>query len=160
MPFLALRYVGFLAGISFPLAAIRAQCPSGRALERQIATADAVVLGKVTLDRDCPPPTVDEVDRGLVHFECFGRQAHLTIQQTWRGPTKAGDVLYLNLPSDRPTPQMGKGETHVVFAKLGNLPRSSAWFGTTDSCMLPEGANSSEKDLRKQLDTWYKPHKS
>jgi hypothetical protein len=55
---------------------------------------------------------------------------------------------------------MREGETHVVFAKLFDSAATSTRFAETDKCMLPEGSVSSDKGLIKQLDLWFKRHKS
>jgi hypothetical protein len=117
------------------------------------------VLGKVVYDRDCPPPLKDPVEN-IWHVVCIGREVQVVIRKTWKGPTEAGDRLYLNMPPDDSGRSMREGEAHVVFATLGDLTKSAAWFGATDSCMLPEGAKSSDKGLGKRLDAWHEAHKS
>ncbi len=136
-------------------------CPEGRTLERRLENADAVVMGEVTLDRDCRPPRVDPIDSGLV-ADCIGRRADLGILRSWKGSLSAGDGLALVMPApgDSAGLLMRKGETHIVFARLSPAFSETQWWGETEACLFPEGSTSSDSVLVKQLDTWQRTHKT
>lgn len=128
-------------------------CPEGRTLERQIAAADVVVLGKVTYDRDCVPfrPSTDRV-----YGDCYGRRADVVVKRTWKGPLRRrmGIGLVALGTKDSAGIFWRKGETHVLFARVTTVSSDSVhWSGHTDACMLPEAIRS-EKALVKQLDAW------
>ncbi len=163
MPF---RALGYFAGLLTVLSARSPMrwnsCPEGRTLERQVKAADVVVLGEVIYGGDCRPPKVDSVDPGLVRLDCIGREADLIIRRSWKGPSTVGQGLTLTmpLPSDSAGLLMRKGETHVVFAKLFDGSEAPQWLAETTACMLPEEIASSDSAFVKQLDLWFRTHKS
>lgn len=156
------RVLGSAAGVlgllAHPLPLEPNPCREGRSLERQVDSADVVVFGQVTYDRDCPPFRVDSAPSRLELLGCMGRRADLVIQRSWKGPVSVGQGLLLTMPGLHESGgiMMRKGEKHVVFAKLSETAEAPSWLAQTSACMLPERSSSSDKGLVKRLDRMFK----
>ncbi len=161
-----LRALGYLTGVLSFLAAHSPEgltlCPEGRSLDQQLEKADAVVIGVVTSDRDCPRYAPDTTKSRVEFVDCIGRRAYLQIRGSWKGPAKIGESLRLTMPApdDSAGLSMRKGETHVVFARLFGTVQDATWLARTTACMLPEGTTSSDSSLVEQLNRWQKTQKS
>lgn len=131
-------------------------CPEGRTLERQLEAADVVAFGKVRHDFDCPPFEGHSEDSVRWQLPgCLGQMADFVIERTWKGPASPGQGLMLHI-TDTTGLQVRKGEKHVVFARLAGTAEAPTWIARTDACMLPDGAKSSNRSLKHQLDRWFK----
>jgi hypothetical protein len=126
-------------------------CPPGRSLERQISIADAVILGKVTRDRNCSPWDVTD---GRLSLDCHGRRVSITVMKSWKGNLRRGSRMFLimNAPKDSSDIVFRTGQRRVIFAKREGVD-TTQWLGETSRCMYPEAIRS-DKELIKQLDTW------
>ena len=126
-------------------------CPEGRTLERQVATADLVLLAEVTRARDCPP---SGIMGGRLVIHCLGRDVSARVLRVWKGSIQPDENVRLITPaaSDPTALPLKMGEVRVVFANARQA-YTGYWSGTTDACKLPEGTTS-EKTLIRQLDAW------
>lgn len=127
-------------------------CPKGRALERQIAAAEIVVLGLAKESRTCRA----YADSRRPHYDCTGVETVFQVRQVWKGDALPRHTLGLVAPppSDPVGVKYLVGRQYVIFAAATKM-LDTHWEGSTNACHLPDKP-ASRKALIKQLDAWKK----